>query len=939
MLSPVIRVFVSSTSRDLQAERQAVEAAVQRMGETKFVGMEYFGTRDETSRDASLQEVDRSDLYIGIFAGRYGSGITEDEYRRAQGRGLDRFIYFKDEAAISAEQRESDPATAARLARLQEDLRREHVVSVFANPDDLAARLTADLHRWLVDKRLTTPRDQAYPIRAAPTSIEPEDRRGLRDLLDRVNVFWIRGVLQHSAHGAALIEIGKQTRSEAVEHPWERVLELPGHSSRSIPKDTSIGGVFQESARSLLILGEPGSGKTTTLLELARDLSHRAEHDSAQPVPVVFNLSSWTRRSTIFSWLLDELSTKYFVARRHARSWLNQNRLMPLLDGLDEVAADDRAACVGAINRFAHEVGLPGVAVCSRTNEYIALGTRLQLHGAVCLQPLTSEQVDAYFAEAGPQLSALRAAVQRDSALRSLAESPLMLAVMTLAYGGDSAERLSSVPVRASEDLQGRVLATYVDRMFARMGRAAHPYGKADSLVWLTWLAQTMRKHSQSIFLIEQLQPGWLSSGGPRWLYTLTSRGVSGLLLGLILGLLVVLLLVMSPAMGPGPASWKELLARAPESVMEESERWMGHALEGLPECARDEVTREFAGMSWKQRIGFFVGTAMLGGVIVGLGVGLFDSLRFRRSREPDRVGPPRHYWLVARNTVVYSVLGAVLLVTGQAIYLALHGQCRPDQVLGSLVDDVTVTGLLFGVLFALRGTARTVRSDIKTLERLVWSWRRGLLGGMVGMVAFSLLAFYTNRYSGFGRRLLIALAVGSAAFPLGAGLGGLTRGSVKETVSPNQGIKVSLRGAMFGGLSWAFGLPLLGFACYLLSGMVVVVILGAYHRALEWAYIMRAWQGLTHDPVFVYAWAPFALALGLLLGLNAYGGLDVIQHYILRAIIWRKGYAPRDYARFLDYAVRLIFLQKVGGGYIFIHRLLLEHFAARGQGRGPDPG
>jgi hypothetical protein len=37
----------------------------------------------------------------------------------------------------------------------------------------------------------------------------------------------------------------------------------------------------------------------------------------------------------------------------------------------------------------------------------------------------------------------------------------------------------------------------------------------------------------------------------------------------------------------------------------------------------------------------------------------------------------------------------------------------------------------------------------------------------------------------------------------------------------------------------------------------------------------------------------------------------------------------PWNYARFLDYAVDRIFLQKVGGGYIFIHRLLMEHFAA----------
>jgi hypothetical protein len=38
----------------------------------------------------------------------------------------------------------------------------------------------------------------------------------------------------------------------------------------------------------------------------------------------------------------------------------------------------------------------------------------------------------------------------------------------------------------------------------------------------------------------------------------------------------------------------------------------------------------------------------------------------------------------------------------------------------------------------------------------------------------------------------------------------------------------------------------------------------------------------------------------------------------------------PLRLRRFLDYAVHLGFLQRAGGGYIFIHRLLLEHFAAR---------
>ena len=83
-----VRVFISSTWEDLQPEREAVEKALHRMQNTAFAGMEYFGSRSETPKEISLAEVDRSDIYIGIFAHRYGSGITEAEYRRARQRGL-----------------------------------------------------------------------------------------------------------------------------------------------------------------------------------------------------------------------------------------------------------------------------------------------------------------------------------------------------------------------------------------------------------------------------------------------------------------------------------------------------------------------------------------------------------------------------------------------------------------------------------------------------------------------------------------------------------------------------------------------------------------------------------------------------------------------------------------------------------------------------------
>lgn len=153
MPAPIAAIFVSSTWLDLQPERAAVEKALHRFREAKFIGMEYFGSRDETTRAASLDEVDRAELYIGIFAGRYGSGITEAEYRRARERQLDCFIYFKADAVVAPQMREADPAHAERLAALKDDLHR-HTVATFSTPDELAAQVTADVHRWLFDKYL-----------------------------------------------------------------------------------------------------------------------------------------------------------------------------------------------------------------------------------------------------------------------------------------------------------------------------------------------------------------------------------------------------------------------------------------------------------------------------------------------------------------------------------------------------------------------------------------------------------------------------------------------------------------------------------------------------------------------------------------------------------------------------------------------------------------
>ena len=133
--------------------------------------MEHFGSQNEDAGAASLGEVDRCHIYIGIFGGRYGSGITEAEYRRARERNLPCFIYFKDEASIPPEGRESDPEKINRLATFKEELRRDHTIAPpFSTPADLAVGVAADLHNWLFEKYLpqliaSLPTDYALRVR------------------------------------------------------------------------------------------------------------------------------------------------------------------------------------------------------------------------------------------------------------------------------------------------------------------------------------------------------------------------------------------------------------------------------------------------------------------------------------------------------------------------------------------------------------------------------------------------------------------------------------------------------------------------------------------------------------------------------------------------------------------------------------------------------
>lgn len=368
------------------------------------------------------------------------------------------------------------------------------------------------------------------------------ERHNRQVMLLRVKRYWLVGVLQESLHGAELIDLSMAYRTTAVAShnapEWQSIPGLDGAAfEQPLPIGTQITQVYEQAQGTLLIMGEPGAGKTTTLLQLVSDLLHRAEVDESHPIPVVFSLASWHNHVGIGAWMVHELANRYEVPAWLGEEWLHNGRLLPLLDGLDEVDQSVRIECAQAINGFRQKhISMATVVTC-RTQDYKALGTRLKLDEAVVLQPLSGAQIDQYLASMGSRLAGLRAAIQADATLRELAESPLMLSIMTLAYYRMPQE--AAIALGGREEGRTFLFDTYVERMTRYRG-GEELYDPQDSVRWLAWLARQMSKFNQTMFFLENMQPNWLPRPAERTFVEKLRLTIGGWFLGL--GLLAGLL-------------------------------------------------------------------------------------------------------------------------------------------------------------------------------------------------------------------------------------------------------------------------------------------------------------------------------------------------------------------------------------------------------------
>lgn len=576
----------------------------------------------------------------------------------------------------------------------------------------------------------------------------------------------------------------RQADPDLVE-PWPELAGLahswpggpPGDPGRWPADETGLAGSGAEigevfSVRvptgRLVVLGEPGSGKTMLLVRLLQDLISRRAPGG--PVPVLFSLASWDPvRRPLQDWLAGQLRCTYPALRMPApatvevdrgrrapvpdlaRALLDARLILPVLDGFDEIQSKLHPVALDAVNR-----ALPArqpLVLAGRTAAYRAAlarsGSTVGLNGAAGIQllPLTTAEITRYLvrvaggprSRAAERWTAVTACLGADNPLSEALSTPLGLFLARTIYGpgtgtatADSEvprhpDELCAIPTR--EALDAHLFDAFIPAAYT----GQHPVRPRWALP---------QAHRSLVFLARHLQADREGSPDLAWwelhraLPLAAARLTAGSVLGVLSGLAVGI--AIGPAVGTAAGLAVGLAVRALHPGV--PYRW-------APWSAGGRVRRLGAALLVGAAAGTAVGLA--GGAPAGLVFGLAACLvlgleaRGLYPAEPSD-GLRLSTDALGRRIVLGVVLGAV-----------------------GTVASGPAAGVVLGVAGSLAGAFKGHRPDLDTLvgpAPLLAQDRRTFLA--ITAISGAVVALVV--------RVVVGLSVGmagSAAFGLAFGL------------------------------------------------------------------------------------------------------------------------------------------------------------------------
>ncbi len=271
----------------------------------------------------------------------------------------------------------------------------------------------------------------------------------------------------------------------------------------------AIGDIFTRANGRLMLVGLPGSGKTTIVLQLALHLLERKDGS----FPVVLNLATWRSEFQTFEeWLRRILPAELGASTGLAEQIRKCLPLILLLDGLDEVPEADRDSLITVIGEYGADATRQFL-ISSRTAEY-AVTKDAPANAQVEVAPLTIEQVEMSLSASAhiqPESRRLLNALKSDPLLRSAVENPFYLNTAQLLFA--SGKNLSDLGFAAT-DVTGRqkeLVERFVEG--ALNVKTGHPYPPRKTRHWLSFLAARMTERNMVVFELKDLQYDWWKCG------------------------------------------------------------------------------------------------------------------------------------------------------------------------------------------------------------------------------------------------------------------------------------------------------------------------------------------------------------------------------------------------------------------------------------------
>lgn len=707
---------------------------------------------------------------------------------------------------------------------------------------------------------------------------EQAERRERERLIGWTRLQWIEGVLQQSLHHEVHIELELQHDPDKVDYPASIQVSRP-NATEALKSSRDVYRIFAESIRRLLILGAPGAGKTTILLKLAELLLRDAELDTTVPIPVVFNLSSWQeKRLPLQEWVSDELKNFHVVQKKQkALDLLQSGKLLLLLDGLDEVAEQYRGDCIAAINAFLAEMTDIGIVVCCRSRDLPA-SPQLQLQLPVEIQLLTPVQIDSYLNQLGEQAAPARLALdslqqQLDPEHEDYEQQDELLRTPLILNMLLLAYRETPVaeitPNTSWDESIQHLFNTYITRMIQRSGK-----GKS-------WQQRTFPYPQERTI-------HWLSWLASKMHYHNQS---------------IFRLESLQPDWWDTPE----------ERHLRRRFNWLDRGIGAL-------VGGLFL---WVMFLVLVLGYYEATGRTYQPGVVLADSLIFLTSGilagglfGGNRISDSPSSTSTRVKHILCDGLAGVVIGGGVSVGLSLlTGNIRSGlgtPPLNNAIAVVLLSSLMLSIISGFSGFIWFKPRRIEIVEVLVWSWSKAVRWLPITLVSGASLGYGVGfQFERVGGKLdeLYGDALNGTSLGIIAGvliglivcmLTGFDPQSIAERhqQQPNQGVRRSAFSA-------------------LIAAMMVTVATG-----------MAAWF-VAEGPI---TWLMMG-SMAWVIGWFTWGGYACITHYALRIVAARSGTMPFRYRRFLNYAQSRTLLFRVGNGYAFVHRLLLEHFA-RGDAR-----